>query len=77
MAQTGAEITLAVRNTDAGAQAAADITTTTGNRNIHVARLDLADRASIAAFVSSWEKPLHVLVNDAGILVPEQHTPEG
>ena len=53
MAQTGAEITLAVRNTDAGAQAAADITTTTGNRNIHVARLDFADRASIAAFVSS------------------------
>lgn len=77
MAQTGAEITLAVRNTDAGAQAAADITTTTGNRNIHVARLDLADRASIAAFVSSWEKPLHVLVSNAGILVPEQHTPEG
>lgn len=78
LANIGAEVTLAVRNTDAGARVAADITTTTGNRNIHVARLDLADRASIAAFIAAWDGPLHVLVNNAGVMgTPESYTPEG
>jgi NAD(P)-dependent dehydrogenase (short-subunit alcohol dehydrogenase family) len=78
LAGTGAEVTLAVRDLEAGARVAADITATTGNRDIHVARLDLADRASIAAFVAGWDGPLHVLVNNAGVMaLPEQHTPEG
>lgn len=78
LAHTGAEVTLAVRNTDAGTQTAADITATTGNQNIHVAPLDLSDRASIAAFIAAWEGPLHILVNNAGVMaLPEQHTPEG
>jgi NAD(P)-dependent dehydrogenase (short-subunit alcohol dehydrogenase family) len=69
---------LAVRNIDAGARVAADIMTTTGNRNIHVAQLNLTDRASIAAFVAAWDGPLHVLVNNAGIFAPpETHTTEG
>ena len=46
--------------------------------NIRVARLDLADRASIAAFVAAWEGPLDVLVNNAGVMaMPEEHTAEG
>ncbi|MGG6239421.1 SDR family NAD(P)-dependent oxidoreductase [Nodosilinea sp. AN01ver1] len=78
LAQTGAEVTLAVRNTAAGATTAADITTTTGNENIHVAPLDLADQASIAAFIAAWYGPLHILVNNAGVMaLPEQYTPEG
>lgn len=78
LARLGAEVTLAVRNTDAGAQTAADIIATTGNQNIHVAPLDLSDRASIAAFVATWDDPLHILVNNAGVMaLPEQHTPEG
>jgi NAD(P)-dependent dehydrogenase (short-subunit alcohol dehydrogenase family) len=78
LARIGADVTLAVRNTDAGAQAAADITATTGNRNIHVVQLDLADRASIAAFVAAWYGALHLLINNAGVMaLPEQHTPEG
>ena len=78
LAGTGAEVTLAVRDTEAGARVAAAITASTGNRNLHVARLDLADRASIAAFVAGWDGPLHVLVNNAGVMaLPEQHTPEG
>lgn len=78
LARTGAEVTLAVRNTDAGAQTAADITATTGNQNIHVAPLDLTDRASIAKFIATWDDPLHILVNNAGVMaLPEQHTPEG
>ncbi len=78
LAHTGANVTLAVRNTDAGAQTAADITATTGNQNIHVAPLDLTDRTSIAKFVAAWDEPLHILVNNAGVMaLPEQHTPEG
>jgi NAD(P)-dependent dehydrogenase (short-subunit alcohol dehydrogenase family) len=78
LAGTGAEVTLAVRNRAAGERTASEITETTGNSDVHVAQLDLADRASIAAFVASWSGPLHVLVNNAGVMAtPEQRTPEG
>ena len=78
LARTGAEVTLAVRNIDAGEKTAADITATTGNENIRVASLDLTDRGSIAKFIAGWNEPLHILVNNAGVMaLPEQHTPEG
>jgi NAD(P)-dependent dehydrogenase (short-subunit alcohol dehydrogenase family) len=78
LAGAGAEVTLAVRDADAGVRVAADITGTTGNPAVRVAPLDLSDRASVARFVAEWEGPLHVLVNNAGIMAtPEQHTPEG
>jgi NAD(P)-dependent dehydrogenase (short-subunit alcohol dehydrogenase family) len=78
LASTGAEVTLAVRNTDAGMETAADITATTGNQNIHVVPIDLSDRDSITSFIAAWDGPLHILVNNAGVMAsPEQHTPEG
>ncbi len=78
LASVGGAVTLAVRNTAAGAQTAADIIAATGNRNVHVAWLDLADQGSIAAFVAAWDGPLHVLINNAGVAcMPETHTPEG
>jgi NAD(P)-dependent dehydrogenase (short-subunit alcohol dehydrogenase family) len=78
LAGIGADVTLAVRDTDAGARTAADIATTTGNRQVHVARLDLTDRASIATFVADWNGPLHLLINNAGVMaMPEQHTADG
>jgi NAD(P)-dependent dehydrogenase (short-subunit alcohol dehydrogenase family) len=78
LAGRGAEVILAVRNAEAGARVAADITSTTGNSAVRVAPLDLADRASVTRFITEWEGPLHVLVNNAGIMAtPEQRTPEG
>jgi NAD(P)-dependent dehydrogenase (short-subunit alcohol dehydrogenase family) len=79
LAGAGAEVTLAVRDTDAGKRTAADITATTGNPAVHVNRLDLADQASVAAFVANWSGPLQLLVNNAGIMaLPDlQRTPEG
>ena len=79
LAGAGAEVTLAVRDTDAGERTAAGITRTTGNSRLHVAPLDLADQGSVAAFVASWEGPLHVLVNNAGIMMLPELTlsPEG
>ena len=78
LAAAGADVTLAVRNPQQGARAAADITGTTGNDRVTVAPLDLADPASIAAFVAAWDGPLHLLVNNAGIMAsPEMRTPQG
>jgi NAD(P)-dependent dehydrogenase (short-subunit alcohol dehydrogenase family) len=78
LASIGADVTLAVRDTDAGERTAADIVQTTGNRAVRVARIELTDLASVAAFVADWEGPLHLLVNNAGVMaMPEEHTPEG
>ncbi|MEU7584905.1 SDR family NAD(P)-dependent oxidoreductase [Micromonospora sp. NPDC049230] len=78
LASAGAEVTLAVRNPDAGQQAADDITGTTGNDRVMVAPLDLADQGSVAAFVANWDGPLHILVNNAGIMAaPLSRTPQG
>ena len=42
------------------------------------ARLDLADQASVAAFAAAWDGPLHILINNAGIMAsPLMRTPEG
>jgi NAD(P)-dependent dehydrogenase (short-subunit alcohol dehydrogenase family) len=78
LASAGAEVTLAVRDPEAGRRVAAQIVASTGNDGVFVARLDLADRSSIAAFVSSWTGALHILVDNAGIMAaPERRTPEG
>ena len=43
-----------------------------------VAPLDLADQGSVAAFVDGWSGPLHILVNNAGVMAPPlTRTPEG
>jgi NAD(P)-dependent dehydrogenase (short-subunit alcohol dehydrogenase family) len=63
-------VTIAVRNVEAAAAAI--------GHGVRVAPLDLASRASVAAFVDAWTGPLHILVNNAGIMAnPETRTPEG
>jgi NAD(P)-dependent dehydrogenase (short-subunit alcohol dehydrogenase family) len=69
LASAGAEVTLAVRDPRAGERTAADIATTCAGE-VRVARLDLADRASIDAFCAAWRGPLQILVNNAGIMAP-------
>jgi NAD(P)-dependent dehydrogenase (short-subunit alcohol dehydrogenase family) len=72
LAGAGAEVTLAVRNLAAGERVANEISQTTGNDRVHVAPLELVDRASIQAFVAGWKGPLHILVNNAGVMaIPE------
>ncbi|MEV6257243.1 MULTISPECIES: SDR family NAD(P)-dependent oxidoreductase [unclassified Nocardia] len=78
LAGAGAEVTLAVRDLAAGERTAADILGTTGNDRVRVAALDLADQASVAAFVAGWEGPLHMLINNAGVMAsPLTRTPQG
>ena len=70
LASTGAEVTLAVRNLEAGRKVADEIAEKlpSGAAGPQVAPLDLADPASVAGFVSSWSGPLHILVNNAGVM---------
>ncbi len=78
LASAGAEVTLAVRDVDAGRSAAADIARSTGNAGVPVERLDLADLASVDAFVARWAGPLHILVNNAGVMdTPRGTTAQG
>ena len=78
LAQAGADVTLAVRNVEAGDRVAAQITASTGNTNVHVASLDVADLASVTAFADAWTGPLHILINNAGVMAtPEGYTPAG
>jgi NAD(P)-dependent dehydrogenase (short-subunit alcohol dehydrogenase family) len=68
LAGAGADVTLAVRDIAAGERTAAGIIAATGNDAVHVGRLDLADLESVAAFVATWRGPLHVLINNAGVM---------
>jgi NAD(P)-dependent dehydrogenase (short-subunit alcohol dehydrogenase family) len=79
LAQAGAAITLAVRRPELAEPVAADLRHSTGNRNIHVKNLDLSDLRSVSAFAVGWEGPLHILVNNAGVMaIPElEKTPQG
>jgi NAD(P)-dependent dehydrogenase (short-subunit alcohol dehydrogenase family) len=78
LASAGAEVTLAVRNVDAGDRTAAEIIDSTGNKQVLVAPLDLADQASVAAFVAAWDGPLDMLINNAGVMAsPLMRTPQG
>jgi NAD(P)-dependent dehydrogenase (short-subunit alcohol dehydrogenase family) len=78
LAGAGAQVTLAVRDTDAGSRAAADVAATTGRDDVLVAALEVTDPASVAAFASTWEGPLDILVNNAGVMMtPEQRTTQG
>jgi NAD(P)-dependent dehydrogenase (short-subunit alcohol dehydrogenase family) len=78
LASAGAEVTLAVRNLVDGQKAAEEIAPKAGRGTVLVAPLDLADRASVAAFVADWKGPLDILVNNAGIMAsPELRTAEG
>ncbi|HZN80797.1 MAG TPA: SDR family NAD(P)-dependent oxidoreductase [Mycobacterium sp.] len=81
LASTGADVTLAVRNPEAGTKVANAIAEKLphGTGALQVAPLDLADPASVASFVRTWTEPLHILVNNAGVMALPQltRTPAG
>lgn len=78
LALAGAEVTLAVPDLPAGQRVAASIRRRGGTGEVRVVRLDLADRGSIAAFTAGWRGPLHLLVANAGLSLPDlRRTPAG
>jgi NAD(P)-dependent dehydrogenase (short-subunit alcohol dehydrogenase family) len=68
LAAAGAEVTLAVRNTDAGYGVAEQIMRSTGATRPRVVKLDLANRKTITDFIDAWTGPLHLLINNAGLV---------
>lgn len=74
LAAAGADVTLAVRNTEAGAQVAARLEAElpAGSGQLSVGRLDLSDLSTVTAFVASWDGPLDILVNNAGVMAPPE-----
>ncbi len=78
-AAAGASVTIAARRVDAAEEVAKGLRTETGNSKIEVRPLDVADLNSVQKFVDDWDKPIHALVNNAGIMmVPElERTAEG
>lgn len=78
LAHAGAQVTLAVRDTAAGERTAADIAATSGREDLEVAHLDLADLDTVDAIAAGWDGPLHVLVNNAGVMdTPRGTTKQG
>ena len=78
LAHAGAQVTLAVRDTAAGERTAADIAATSGRSDVAVAHLDLADLVTVDALTRAWSGPLHVLVNNAGVMdSPRGRTAQG
>jgi len=79
LAAAGAETIVAARDVTAAERVAADVRATTGNPAVSVAHLDLLDRGSIDGLVAAVPGPLHLLVNNAGVMaVPQRRlSPEG
>jgi NAD(P)-dependent dehydrogenase (short-subunit alcohol dehydrogenase family) len=81
LASVGADVTLAVRNLEAGTRVANGIADSlpAGVGELRVAPLDLANPVSVTGFVHAWTGPLHVLVNNAGVMALPQltRTPSG
>jgi NAD(P)-dependent dehydrogenase (short-subunit alcohol dehydrogenase family) len=74
LAGAGAAVTLAVRKVADGEQVAADIRSTTGNDEVVAAALELTDQESVEAFVSEWDGPLDILINNAGVMAIQELT---
>lgn len=72
LAHAGAEVTIAARDLAAGEKVAAEVGAA------GAARLDLTDPESVAAFAAAWTGPLHMLVNNAGVMAaPLTRTAQG
>ncbi|MGC4935328.1 SDR family NAD(P)-dependent oxidoreductase [Gordonia sp. DT30] len=78
LAAAGAQVTIAARRLDVARSAADDLAESTGNPHIDARSLDLADLQSVADFVGGWSGPLHILVDNAGVMAtPFQRTAQG
>ncbi|KAM7266699.1 hypothetical protein ACFE04_004596 [Oxalis oulophora] len=81
LAARGATVYMVCRNKERGEAAVSQIQAKTGNTNVHLEVCDLSSVSDIKSFASRFSSkkvPVHVLVNNAGILQNERTTtPEG
>lgn len=75
LARAGAQVVLACRSVERGEAAAARIHAEIPTAQVFVAQLDLSSQASVQAFAGlalSAGEPIHILVNNAGIMALPQ-----
>jgi NAD(P)-dependent dehydrogenase (short-subunit alcohol dehydrogenase family) len=80
LAARGATLVLACRSQAGAAAAIDDIRRRTGNQHLSSLPLDLGDLASVrdcAAAFAAEDRPLHVLINNAGVAGGRGTTPSG
>jgi NAD(P)-dependent dehydrogenase (short-subunit alcohol dehydrogenase family) len=81
LATAGARVVIATRDRPKGEEVAARLSRETGNGAIEFRLLDLASLASVRAFATQFlalRRPLHLLVNNAGIMAtPLSYTTDG
>lgn len=73
LARAGADVVLPVRNLGKGEAAAAGIREKAPSAEVTLLPLDLSSLASIAAFGDSMRadgRPIHLLINNAGVMTP-------
>ncbi len=73
LARMGATVVMVCRSKEKGEKAAAEIASSTGNKSVHLLVGDMSSQGDILDVVNKFEQQfdsLHVLVNNAGGLVP-------
>jgi NAD(P)-dependent dehydrogenase (short-subunit alcohol dehydrogenase family) len=70
LAKHGARVRLGSRNAGRGEAAVRRIQALAPAADIELVQLDLASLASIEAVAEGWDGPLHLLVNNAGVMAP-------
>src|ERR1700709_2642871 len=73
LARHGATVTMAVRTKKKGDEAAARISDAVPGAEVHVPHLDLVSLESVESFADSWQGPLGLLVNNAGVMAPPRY----
>ena len=78
LAEAGADVVIAARKPDLAEAAVADIAATAKGK-VSWEMLDLSSLASVRAFAERWgTRPLHMLVNNAGVMAcPQGYTEDG
>lgn len=81
LASKGAAITITARDVPKGEKVAAEIRNSTGNEAIEVRHLELGSTESVRSFAAGWRAdhgPLHILLNNAGVMAsPLARTEQG
>lgn len=74
LALRGVHVVLAVRNTESGGKVRETILTETPDAEVDIMELDLSSQSSVRDFAARYCSsglPLHILINNAGVLAPK------
>ena len=78
LARLGASVTLVGRNAEKTEAVAAEIRAESGNERVRTELADLSSMAEVRDLAARVDRPLHLLVNNAGVLLPKRtETDEG